>query len=446
MASMQGWLGMYVKVDCRNLGIFEGKVANIDGTNQIIVLEEACMNGKSVHSNEVQICASDIKNLEILSAPPEQAKVRKTSGGSASKQSGIKSTPSKAEPSPAKHGKSKKSSTFPGDKSITPRKNQNAKSKSLKEKDKECFGQSLLDMMTPDFDFEKNLANFDKKAVFEEIESSGSDCGVRKGFKEFNLKPTESVLEHEPVIQRQICVPSEHRGKEFLSDNGIVVPAVSIELKNTLFEMSEQMGLSQEQRIECAGMCAFQMAMQVLGGSRRFNNLNDMPSVVVMAGPHIQGLQGICTARHLANKKINVTLFIPRKTQELIPQLALYMHTGGRLASSVKDFPQFPVDLVIDALLDHEKSSPILEQTLNAVEWANDNKAPVLAIDPCEFNAVLGLEVKWSLALALPLVGTPKTGRLFLGDVGIPKGVFASAGIKYISPFTDKIVIPLNDR
>lgn len=40
MASMQGWLGMYVKAECRNLGIFEGKVTNIDGNNQIIVLGE----------------------------------------------------------------------------------------------------------------------------------------------------------------------------------------------------------------------------------------------------------------------------------------------------------------------------------------------------------------------------------------------------------------------
>lgn len=36
-----------------------------------------------------------------------------------------------------------------------------------------------------------------------------------------------------------------------------------------------------------------------------------MPSVVVMAGPHVQGLQGICTARHLANKKVKaVTYFV----------------------------------------------------------------------------------------------------------------------------------------
>lgn len=38
MASMQGWLGMSVKVDCRDLGVFEGKVMNVDGPSQIIVL------------------------------------------------------------------------------------------------------------------------------------------------------------------------------------------------------------------------------------------------------------------------------------------------------------------------------------------------------------------------------------------------------------------------
>lgn len=38
MAAMQGFLGLSVKVDCRNLGIFEGQVLNVDGANQIIVL------------------------------------------------------------------------------------------------------------------------------------------------------------------------------------------------------------------------------------------------------------------------------------------------------------------------------------------------------------------------------------------------------------------------
>lgn len=56
----------------------------------------------------------------------------------------------------------------------------------------------------------------------------------------------------------------------------------------------------------------------------------------------------------------------------------------------ISDFPDLPVDLVIDALSGHEQSKQVLEQTLTAIEWANDNKAPVLSIDPCEHSASLG--------------------------------------------------------
>ena len=48
------------------------------------------------------------------------------------------------------------------------------------------------------------------------------------------------------------------------------------------------------------------------------------------------------------------------------------------------------MDLVIDALSGHKPSKQVLEQTLTAIEWANENKAPVLSIDPCEHSASLG--------------------------------------------------------
>lgn len=40
---------------------------------------------------------------------------------------------------------------------------------------------------------------------------------------------------------------------------------ISISFHSILFIQSERMGLSKEQRIECAGICAFHMAVQVLG-------------------------------------------------------------------------------------------------------------------------------------------------------------------------------------
>ncbi|XP_032230789.1 enhancer of mRNA-decapping protein 3 isoform X2 [Nematostella vectensis] len=421
MVSTNNWVGVWVRISCAELGAFEGKVSTV--MDDLLVLKDAVFEGKAVHSNEVKIKASDITNLEIIQDP-----------------SSLHSKTEALAASPARPEKKKKS----GEKSATPKKQE--RQKPFKTKDKECFGQAVEEIVVAnDFDFEKNLALFDKKAVFEEMESSGVVTGVRKGFRESNIKPDESVLQQQVATSRKIIVPEDQKGREYSTEIGITVPAISPELRMRLIQTSEQMGLTAEQRIEAAGLCAWQMTVQLLGGPQRFtrSNAHQTPSVVVMAGPHIQGLQGICTARHLANRNVQVTLFIPRKTQDLIPQLALYMHTGGALAASVRDLPRQPVDLVIDALAGHNQKKEVMEQTLNAVEWANQNMAPILSLDPCLQTSSLGLEVKWSLALGLPLANTPKSGRLYLGDIGIPKGVFSAVDINYISPFGDKFVIPL---
>lgn len=54
----------------------------------------ASLNGQMVHSNEVQINASDIQNLEIVATPPEQPKEDKMTGGDSSKHF-LNATPTK---------------------------------------------------------------------------------------------------------------------------------------------------------------------------------------------------------------------------------------------------------------------------------------------------------------------------------------------------------------
>ena len=72
----------------------------------------------------------------------------------------------------------------------------------------DCFSapsHSILD----DFDFEKNLALFDKQAVFEEIETQGYPKIIRPSStnQPAKYKCDENVLQSNPVIYRQIEVP-----------------------------------------------------------------------------------------------------------------------------------------------------------------------------------------------------------------------------------------------
>lgn len=111
----------------------------------------------------------------------------------------------------------------------------------------------------------------------------------------------------------------------------------------------------------------------------------------------------------------------------------------------LSDLPDTPVDLVINCLDCHENAFLRDQPWYKAVvDWANQNRAPVLSIDPPISEMELGIDAKWSLALGLPLPLGERAGRVYLCDIGIPQKVFQEVGINYHSPFGCKFVIPLH--
>lgn len=113
--------------------------------------------------------------------------------------------------------------------------------------------------------------------------------------------------------------------------------------------------------------------------------------------------------------------------------------------SPTSDLPETPVDLVINCLDSHEngflRDQPWYKA---AADWANQNRAPVLSIDPPVSGQAHAVEAKWSLSLGLPLPLSEGAGRVYLCDIGIPRQVFQEVGMKYHSPFGCKFVIPLH--
>ena len=53
------------------------------------------------------------------------------------------------------------------------------------------------------------------------------------------------------------------------------------------------------------------------------------------------------------------------------------------------DLPKQPVDLVIDTLVGNARQD-VVEQMHPAAQWANQNRAPVLVVDPCAHSASTG--------------------------------------------------------
>lgn len=99
-------------------------------------------------------------------------------------------------------------------------------------------------MIEEDFDFEANLAMFDKEREMQEIEadlmSNKPDivrlvhCNVRQPEPKF--RSDENVLAGAGVTDyRQIITGEEEVGdRQFVTDSGLVVPSISLQLRERL--------------------------------------------------------------------------------------------------------------------------------------------------------------------------------------------------------------------
>ncbi len=102
-------------------------------------------------------------------------------------------------------------------------------------------------------------------------------------------------------------------------------------------------------------------------------------------------------------------------------------------------------DMIVNALDNHEHPN-LKDQSWykHLVEWVRSKRASCLAIDPPVEGAVL--DSKWSLGVCLPLNLKTQTSQVYLCDLGLPKKVFLESGVRYVSPFSHKFVIPLHRR
>lgn len=140
-------------------------------------------------------------------------------------------------------------------------------------RDEACFGNSV-ESTVPDFDFEKNLALFNKEAVWKELNLTKPDVLLQTQAckKTQKYRHDENVIATNPTALRQIVVPAPD-GREYVTDDGLVIPSITHELKRQLFSAAEKRGLSCERQVELMGRAATEIALQLLGKIICFFNI-----------------------------------------------------------------------------------------------------------------------------------------------------------------------------
>jgi NAD(P)H-hydrate epimerase len=227
----------------------------------------------------------------------------------------------------------------------------------------------------------------------------------------------------------------------FVSDTGVPVPAVTAaEMREVDRIAIEETGPSLLQMMENAGANLASLAIERLGRGWQ------EAQVLVLAGQGGNGGGGLCAARHLTNRGLDVFACIS-DPERLHPATTLQRQilaaAGGREIGAA-DLDGFRPDLVLDALLGYSLTGAPRGRAAELIAWANGQTAPVLSLDlPSGVDATTGVapgvavRAAWTLTLALPKPGIASdlAGELYLADIGIPAPVLRRLAPAYRSPF-----------
>lgn len=228
---------------------------------------------------------------------------------------------------------------------------------------------------------------------------------------------------------------------KFMTQDGINVPSVNtlqmIEIDRIAMH---ETGPNLFQMMENAGRNLCLLCMEKLADKWRTS------SILVLAGSGSNGGGGICAARHLANHGVDVRVCLtdPENLKEIPAyQLHLLGSTPAKIISLDELQNEHPV-MIIDAIIGYSLTGEPSGSVLQMIQWAFGKRAWKLSLDiPSGINSTTGekaenyFQADATLTLALPKTGlNPEDcGDLYLGDIGIPQGLYKKLNINYIPPF-----------
>ena len=174
-------------------------------------------------------------------------------------------------------------------------------------------------------------------------------------------------------------------------------------------------------------------------------------TVTVLAGPGGNGGGGLVAARHLINRDRTVSVVLS-EPDSLTP---VPTHQADILArmGAMTDIAPAAADLVVDALIGYSLHGDPTGRAAQLIEWANQQPAPVLALDtPSGLDVTTGragtphVQATATLTLALPKVGlidAPAVGELYLADISVPAIVYQRMAVAPPHLFRDHGIIRL---
>lgn len=320
-----------------------------------------------------------------------------------------------------------------------------------------------------DFDFQANLAMFDKKSVFADFQKRDHTSindrlvghnkieNVNKTKKE-KYDNNEMVLEQNrvdnwdnigtaanskagtPVIHQSSYKEQQNQNLKLINPvNLATVPSASpVQLLEIERLSTDTYGITPAMMAEVCAINLSQLIMEsVLGGASRLSNKknhNLPPLVLLLIGSSRGGSRAFATGRHLTNHGVRVLAFMINTEEvdsDLQQQWKLFESAGGKvvignvleLLDIVNNQLDTPVEVIVDALQgydDHLEDVFYQEEdqvTLRKLmKWCNEpqQQNKIMSLDiPSGIDGGSGtllddslkLNCRWCISMGLPLSG-----------------------------------------
>ncbi|KAJ0174394.1 hypothetical protein K1T71_010540 [Dendrolimus kikuchii] len=473
---MSKWVGFAVSVNCGEpLGCYQGTILEADGST--ITLTKAFRNGFPYPKSQVTLNAADIKDLKIIESrpdPPEQthSTVAIAKGGKKAQRatvcenlqanpsnsssgaslpvasgSGVSSntklTPACSKPIDIQGSRGHKTNSHTGGGS-TPKARFAGGGERERRRNEDCFGEAAEGACGDDYDFEGNLALFDKRAEWARLRQRHAQRPDLVRHADDSYRHDENVIEGAaaacPRPRCALRVPDHLRGPfDYVTDEGVAVASVAPQLRRRLRERMVALGLADTADALLARAAA-DVALRLVGGDRRLDprNAHQAPTVVALVGPHRAGAAGLLTARLLASHGARAAVLVSGGAAggegcegPLRRELAALALSGVRPAAGAGALPS--ADVVLLALYE-----PALDDAQEAhaaaLAWAAGARAAVLALEP-PARGWEGVRARAAVVGVAPCALPPALGRVLLADVAPPLGLFAELRLEYRPPF-----------
>lgn len=158
-----------------------------------------------------------------------------------------------------------------------------------------------------------------------------------------NYRHDENILTSKPTGYRQITFKDSRCTQEYVTDDGVIIPTISTEVRNRIQLQAEVFGLDWERQCDMLSRSTVELCLQMWGGARRLSlkNQHQWPKVAIICDEMCNercSEVGFSTGRQLASQGLEVHILVKPNLNYALKsnrEAELFKATGNVITMSV---------------------------------------------------------------------------------------------------------------